>query len=122
LAGPSGEKVGHYESVKAEEVPKDMASGGVRVRWLIKGEDGARAFAMRLFELDPGAEIKEHSHPWEHEIFVLEGEGTVGIGGSEYAVRKDYFIFIPPNVPHRYKNTGSKVLKFLCMIPLKPTA
>ncbi len=121
MRSPS-EKVGHYTLVKAEEVPKNMALGGVRVRWLIKGEDGARAFAMRLFELDPGAEIKEHSHPWEHEIFVLEGEGVVGIGGSEYVVKKDYFIFIPPNVPHKYKNTGSGVLKFLCMIPLRPTA
>ncbi len=121
IVGPNGEKVGLSSEVRLEAVPKDMGVG-VFVRWLIKGEDGARAFAMRLFELEPGAHILPHKHPWEHEIYVLEGVGRVRIGGEHYDVGKDYFIFIPPNVEHEYWNTGESRLKFLCMIPLKPTA
>ncbi len=119
--GLCGEIVAHYSLVEAEPVPSNMGIG-TTVRWLIKDEDGARAFAMRLFELEPNAKINPHRHPWEHEIFVLEGEGRVRVGSKWYDVSKGYFIFIPPNVEHEYVNTGPTNLSFLCMIPLKPTA
>jgi quercetin dioxygenase-like cupin family protein len=38
---------------------------------------GAPNFVMRLFEIDPDGYSPFHTHAWEHEVFVLEGEGTV---------------------------------------------
>lgn len=119
--GPCGEIIAHYASVRAEVIPSNMGTG-TTVRWLVKDEDGARAFAMRLFELEPSARINPHRHPWEHEIFVLGGEGRVRVGSRWYDVGEGFFIFIPPNVEHEYVNTGATKLSFLCMIPLKPTA
>lgn len=122
MRGPCGEKVGHIEGVEAE--PARLADGrvleGVRIRWLISEKDGAPTYAMRLFEVDPGAVIPEHRHPWEHEIYVLSGSMVVGIGDKEYSVEKDMFIYIPPKVGHWYR-AGPEGAKFLCIIPLRPS-
>lgn len=120
VLGPCGEKVGHYSIVKNEPVPENMATN-TWIRWLIRKEDGAPTFAMRLFEVEPGGHIKAHHHPWEHEIFVLEGIGDVRIDNRVYRVTSGFFIYIPPNVEHEYWNRGSTPLKFICIIPHKPS-
>lgn len=115
-----GEKVAHYSSVVEEPVPEDMGKG-VTIRWLISEKDGARSFYMRLFKFEPNTHINAHFHPWEHEIFVLEGSGRVRIGGKTYDISEGYFIYIPPNVEHEYWS-GSEGMRVLCMIPARPTA
>ncbi|MEM2875524.1 MAG: cupin domain-containing protein [Candidatus Bathyarchaeia archaeon] len=105
----------HYldvESKLAEEGAQET-----RIRWLITKDDGAKNFAMRLFEVDVGGYTPLHKHAWEHEIFVLEGEGQVlGEEGTKQIVPGDV-IYIPPNENHQLKNTGKRKLKFLCLIP-----
>ncbi len=106
-------KIVHFSEVKAEEAygPK------VRIRWLISKFDGAPNFEMRHFEVDPGASTPYHSHDWEHEVFVLEGDGVLRYEGREYRFGPGYAIYIPPNKQHCFINTGDKVLKFICVIP-----
>ena len=93
---------------------------GVTIRWLIRETDGAKAFAMRLFEMEPHRHIPAHRHPWEHEIFVLSGSMRVRVGSETYEVGEGYYLFIPPNIEHEYWS-GPSGARFLCMIPLKPT-
>ncbi len=90
---------------------------GVTIRWLIKKEDGAPNYAMRYFEMEPGAEIPEHSHPWEHEIYFLQGRCRVTEGEEEVIAEKDTALFIRPGLPHSYKNIGDEKAVFLCIIP-----
>ncbi|MGC8791237.1 MAG: cupin domain-containing protein [Desulfurella sp.] len=90
---------------------------GVSIRWLIKKEDGAPNFAMRYFEMQPHTEIPAHSHPWEHEIFILDGECEITVGNITKHVSKNSAVFIEPNIEHSYKNNSDKLLKFLCIIP-----
>ncbi len=80
---------------------------------------GAENFAMRLFEVEPDGYSPLHSHPWEHEIFVLEGKGlaTDGKNGKEF--KEDDFIFIPSGEMHQLRNTSQEVLRFICLIPYK---
>ncbi|MGB9727222.1 MAG: cupin domain-containing protein [Nitrososphaeria archaeon] len=101
-------------AVKAEE-----GAMGLKVRWLITKEIGAENFAMRLFEMEPNGFSPLHSHPWEHEVYILEGEGVVFGGGEERKFREGDIIFIPSNEIHQFKNTGDKIVKFLCLIPYK---
>jgi len=110
-------KAVHYTEIPSEEV-KDGAVG-VRVRWLISNKDGAENFAMRCFEVDPGGQTPRHSHDWEHESFILSGEGIVFCEGKEQKVSQGYVIFIPPRAEHYFKNTGKKKMVFLCLIPYK---
>ncbi|MBN2592675.1 MAG: cupin domain-containing protein [Sedimentisphaerales bacterium] len=90
----------------------------VGIRWLISKEDGAQNFAMRMFELQPGGHTPLHTHPEEHEVFVLEGEGTFIFEGQEHPLGSEYVVFVPPNREHRFMNTGDSVLRMLCIIPI----
>ncbi|NOZ89396.1 MAG: cupin domain-containing protein [Crenarchaeota archaeon] len=122
IRGPCGEKLGSYTDVEAEDatVPGGGRLEGVRIRWLVRREDGAPTFAMRLFEMEPGAVIPAHEHPWEHEIFVLDGDVEVCIEERCYQLRRGWFLYIPPNVSHSYR-AGSKGAQFLCIIPHSPS-
>ena len=103
-----------------EENPVDFTgSKNVTVRWLVGRQSGAKTYAMRHFDIRPGGIIPLHSHPEEHEIFVLEGEAKI-LGDIEGLVaKKDDVIFVPSNLPHGYDNTkGSKSFRFICVIPL----
>ncbi|MET1160553.1 MAG: cupin domain-containing protein [Thermoprotei archaeon] len=116
--GPNGEIVNHYEFAEEERVPEDTAHN-TTIRWLLSNKrDGVPTFAMRMFRVKPGGYIKAHKHPWEHEIFVLEGVGEIRIGDVVYRVSRGFYIYIPPNVEHEYRNRGDKDLVFLCMIPV----
>jgi quercetin dioxygenase-like cupin family protein len=109
-------KIFHYKDVKAKDA--DEGASKLKVRWLITEEIGAENFAMRLFEMEPGGYSPFHSHPWEHEVFILEGEGLVVGEGRERKFKSGNAIFIPPNEKHQFKNNGKKTLKFLCLVPI----
>jgi len=115
------ERVKSSADVPKESVPPQMARGEVSIRWLISKDDDPPTFYMRLFEMGPGAEILEHKHPWEHEIYILSGGGMVRIGSREYRVEEGTVIYIPPNVEHYYRASESG-MSFLCVIPRGPTA
>ncbi len=110
-------KVFRYVDVEAESA-EDGASG-VTVRWLIDERVGAENFAMRLFEIEPGGYTPHHSHPWEHEVFILDGKGVVIGEDGERPIEGGYVVFIPPNERHQFKNNSGGKLRFLCLIPYK---
>jgi quercetin dioxygenase-like cupin family protein len=104
-----------YQSVKAIEAEEGALK--VKVRWLITKEMGAENFAMRLFEIEPGGYTPLHNHPWEHEVFILEGEGVVIGENKEIKFKEGYVVFIPPGEKHQFRNTCERVVKLLCLIP-----
>ncbi|MEM2927187.1 MAG: cupin domain-containing protein [Candidatus Bathyarchaeia archaeon] len=105
----------NYMDVKAEET-QDGAFN-VKVRWLITRGMGAKNFAMRLFEVEREGFTPLHSHPWEHEVFILQGKALVKGGDEEKFLKKGDAIFIPPNEKHQFRNIGKGRLVFLCLIP-----
>ena len=100
-------KIFHYSDVKPKRV----------LRWLITKDIGSENFVMRLAEKRQTAPITHHTHPWEHGVFVLEGEGIVSNGREERSIGKGSVIFIPPNEPHGFGKTGEETLRFICIIP-----
>jgi quercetin dioxygenase-like cupin family protein len=107
-------KVVHYQQVKADPVP-DLE--GVTVRWVIAKEDGAPHFAMRVFELPAGGCSPHHEHWWEHEVFVLAGEGMLRTEEGEHALEPGSVVFVPGGLRHQFHNTGEGVFRFICLIP-----
>ena len=108
----------HYSEVELEE-PKELGIKDVMVRWLISRKDGADNFAMRLFEIKPEGYTPLHQHDWEHEVFVLEGNGITRDKTSNNPFKQGDIFFIPSMEWHQFVNTGNKTLKFLCIIPYK---
>ena len=113
-----GFKCVHFSQVKLE----NMAGPGVKgvgLRRLITNDDGAPNFAMRLFELQPKGYSPLHTHNWEHEVYILEGDCRVICEDQEMKITAGYVVFIPPNAKHQFTNIGKSTLKFLCLIPHK---
>ncbi len=106
-----------YNDIAAEKV-NDEGAVGVNIRWLVSEKDGAPTFALRLFEVEPGGYTPYHEHPWEHEVFILEGKGVLVTEEGEIPFEKNYFIFVPPGEKHQFKNAGNETLKFLCIVPI----
>lgn len=110
-------KVEKSASIAKKPVNVEGAQG-VEIRVLISKDDGAPNFAMRMFEVQPGGHTPLHRHPHEHEVFVLEGTGTLVHEGKEYRFARENVIFVPGNDEHCFKNAGNSVLRFLCLVPL----
>ncbi|MGC3968681.1 MAG: cupin domain-containing protein [Pirellulales bacterium] len=109
-------KVTPYEAVKSVEVTM-LGSHACKVRWLVDETDGAPNFAMRQFEVAPGGYTPRHSHPYEHEVFVLEGEGEIWEDDQPKPLHPGTVVFVAPDEIHQFRNTGSAPLKFLCFVP-----
>lgn len=104
-----------------KDVPLERESDGEKagIRWLLSRKDGAENFAMRMIEVELGGSTPFHSHPWEHEVYVVEGESIVRISDECQHVKEEYVVYVPPGAKHTFKNSGKKVLKMICVIPLK---
>lgn len=108
----------HYSMVELEQ-PAEQGIKDVNIRWLISEKDGAKNFAMRLFEVRPGGYSPLHQHEWEHEVFILEGTGTMRDKQNEISFKPGDIFFIKPMEWHQFVNTGPTLLKFLCLVPYK---
>jgi quercetin dioxygenase-like cupin family protein len=107
----------HYTDVPAE-VFGDEAPG-VTIRWVIdKQHDGAPNFALRVIEVAAGGHTPRHTHPYEHENFVIEGRGRVLIGDAWHEIGPGSVVFVPASTEHTYVNAGDTPFKFLCAIPV----
>ena len=101
-------KVNNYlETEPTEEVP------GALKREVITEKDGAPNFAMRVIEVKPGGSSPFHSHPWEHEVFILSGQGVVKGEQGETQIEKESVIYIAPDEKHCFFNKGNEPLRFV---------
>lgn len=59
-------------------------------------------------------EVKAHKHLWHSEhVVVLEGNGSMNLGGKFVEIKKGDVIFIPKNTVHSAKSTGKIPLKIV---------
>jgi len=93
---------------------------GVTKRVAIGSKEGAPNFVMRIFELTPGVMPHYHSHDWEHEIFVLSGEGAVHTEQGDVPLKANDVAFIPANEKHGLMGgKGPEPFRFICVVPLR---
>ena len=99
------------------EVEPHQEIDGVMIRVVIGPDDGAPFFNMRVFEVEPDHASPHHSHWWEHEVFVLSGEGVVRTEEGEIPIRHGSTVFVPGGEMHQFHNRGDSILRFICLIP-----
>jgi quercetin dioxygenase-like cupin family protein len=100
-----------------QEVEARPAAEGVTMRVAIGPDEGAPYFTMRVFEVQPGCATPLHSHWWEHEVFVLSGQGVANTGRKETPIRHGSAVFVPGGDRHQFRNTGQDLLRFICVVP-----
>ena len=107
----------HHQQIEAKPVAAEGAERAT-IREIFTAETGAPTFAMRVFELAPGGCTPLHSHPWEHEVFILEGGGDVESSEGPTPVSPGTAIYVAPNETHRFRSAPDRRMKFLCLIPV----
>jgi quercetin dioxygenase-like cupin family protein len=86
---------------------------------LIALDDGAATCTMTYSAIEPGKTSSHHIHPWEHEVYILEGSGVLLCDGKEYPVKEGDGMFIPGNVDHyTLNNQSSGVIRRVEVNPL----
>jgi mannose-6-phosphate isomerase-like protein (cupin superfamily) len=89
-------------------------------RWkrLVDGErTGSRALTVGTCEIPPGAALRRHHHAPGEVYYILEGEGVSEIGDVTTPVGPGTALYIPPDTPHRTRNTGPGPLRFVWIFP-----
>lgn len=105
-----------YEEVEKNEVQMEGVKG-VSIQWLLGADSKAPNFYMRMLEVEPGGHTPHHTHPWEHEIFVVEGKGQLNREEDSLPMEPGTFALVLPGEKHQFENTGDTPFKFLCIIP-----
>ena len=105
--------------VTPETAPTEdfSVNGAVIKHDLIARQVSPPNFAMRLFDIAPGGTTPYHQHPWEHEVFIVEGSGELRTADTPQPFSTGEAVYVPPNSMHQFRNTGPKRLKFICVIP-----
>jgi len=106
-------KVQNYRQVEGNE-----AAPGVVMRVVAGPAEGAPTFAMRVFEIQPGSATPSHTHPWEHEVFVVSGRGVIRGADAERPLGEGDAVLVLPDEPHCFANTGGDAFRVICVVPL----
>jgi quercetin dioxygenase-like cupin family protein len=93
---------------------------GVTVQWLLRKEHGVPNFEMRRFTVARGGHTPHHKHPFEHEIYVLSGQGTLVHEGEESALHPEDVVYVPGGDMHQFLNAGDAPVVFMCLVPRLP--
>lgn len=102
--------------VPAKPVEIEGAEGAT-IRLLIHEAEGAPTFYMRQFDLAPGGHTPHHAHPWEHELYILAGDGQVVTWDGPRDISAGDCIYVAPDEEHHFQNTSQNALTFLCLVP-----
>ena len=92
----------------------------VSVRVLFGPADKAPTFAMRQFEIEKGGHTPLHTHPFEHEVVILQGQIAVVSQDGETATAPGDVVMVMPNEKHQFKNmSDTEPAKMLCLVPIE---
>ena len=83
-----------------------MMSEDGHVARLITLDDNPPTCTLSYHVIQPDQTSPHHIHPWEHEVFTIEGSGTLVCDGQNYPVKAGDAIYIPGNVDHYTLNDG----------------
>jgi quercetin dioxygenase-like cupin family protein len=104
--------------VPAVKVEMDGAQGA-SVRVIFGPADKAPTFAMRIFELAPGGHTPFHTHAFEHEVVILDGDIAITTDSGDKPVQKGDMVLVSSNEKHQFKNRSNTAsARFMCLVPI----
>ena len=93
-----GAKVYRWESLPREEVRPGVT------RTAFRGDNAL----MVMNWLEPGMEVRPHSHPFEQLAYILAGRVRFTVGGEVVEVGAGEVLRIPPDVVHCGEPVGEE--------------
>jgi quercetin dioxygenase-like cupin family protein len=80
----------HLDNVKGKEIVPGLYGR------FVHGD----TMTLSFVDIQPGAQLPEHSHPHEQITYLIEGELEMVIGGEKMLLTPGMVHVIPGNVPH----------------------
>lgn len=109
----------HESELEYQRVEMDGARN-VYIKWLIGEDSAAPNFYLRQLQVMGRGHTPYHQHPYEHEVYVIHGEGILVKGEDSVNIQPGSFALIPAGIRHQFKNPNPQPLVFLCLIPREP--
>ncbi|HEY3272147.1 MAG TPA: cupin domain-containing protein [Methanocella sp.] len=80
------------------------------------GTSPVEGFSVAEAEVAAGLETDTHVHKKSQEIYyILEGAGTMRLGGQSFKVKTGDAILILPGTPHNIKADDGECIRILCI-------
>jgi mannose-6-phosphate isomerase-like protein (cupin superfamily) len=110
---PGGEAVIRNRDNVETYVTKDKST----IRELYHPDSSpVKGFSVAEAEVAAGMETDAHVHKKSQEIYyILEGAGTMMLGGHSFKVKTGDAILITPGTPHYIKADDGAVIRILCI-------
>src|ERR1041385_9011019 len=86
------------------------AHGGVRAFGHFGRATGATAISLRVLECAPGRTPTLGNAACDEVLYVLDGAGTLVVGGARHAIERDMGVYVPPGVTFVVENPGPGAL------------
>jgi quercetin dioxygenase-like cupin family protein len=74
------------------------------------GESQGAPISAYIVKAKQGQGPPLHTHPYVEVIFMVEGTATVIVGDETREAKAGGIVVIPANTPHRFVNSGDKIL------------
>ena len=96
-----------------------QVNGMVKVKKanVIGPPEGWPEHTLRAVRIGPGGYTTYHNHDWEHVNYIIKGKAQLTIGEATHELAEGDYAYVPPNVPHQFKNPCEHDLEFICIVP-----
>jgi uncharacterized cupin superfamily protein len=92
-------------------------------RYLLDADLGGEPLHIHVSEVGPGERSHPpHQHGGIEGFYMLEGEGTLEIGGERCLIRANEAVVFDPTKLHGLVNTGSVPMRYAVIITREPGA
>jgi putative monooxygenase len=95
--------------LRPAELPAKDRGNGIATTALVTSSRGARAMLTGITVIPSGSSVPLHFHNCEETVIVLSGRGFVHVDGIERPVAPRDTSWIPPDVPHCFRNPKGEV-------------
>jgi quercetin dioxygenase-like cupin family protein len=99
----------------ADEGEAIWAVGSLFVVKLAVEESGGSLSVMQVVSPSGGATPLHVHHAEAEAFYLLEGEMTYQAGEEVFELRSGSFVYLPKDVPHRFRIRGTAPAKFLAL-------
>jgi len=107
-----------YFMTEAAVAPEDVNGDTVHVRRLFDETRGCEKFAQRILMFDPGRSGERLHAAADETLYVLDGSGTVAVGGDGHPVEAGTSVYVGKGTPWAVEtDDGVEVLSVLVFDP-----
>jgi mannose-6-phosphate isomerase-like protein (cupin superfamily) len=108
---------GRARRIVHAEVPIVRSPSGLPSQHLVASWSGSQRVFVGQQWLQPGERVLLHTHPVEEALVFLSGTGEATLGDERVEVRAETSLYVPPGLPHGFRNVGSTPLHVLVVFP-----